>query len=466
MTTQVCNMAISTTKEPEKYILPNGQIFEPEQAITLDIDRIATMKQKIRDILEFDTSDIPNDIKIATMTLEGRFKTIFYPWNIYKYMKLRSDGIIKVVKVQKKQKKCDINETIQVKELNVRSFDKPIDIIDIIDITDISDIKSDTIPNKYSYKKNQPIKKIKKGNQSKNRQSDVFLNQVTVSIIVSNKKNPVSVKIFSNGTVHFTGCVSLDNMFEATYKLCIECSQNVSVIGEGRKIKRVKFVRDPDDLRVEYLTDIKVDMINCIFVVPFKIDRPKFQVLMKADGYNASYDSNGHAGVKIKYVSSGKKITIFVFEAGSIIIILGKQGFRRIREIYNFIYKYILENYESIVKTDEITSSIIHKYVQREKQKRIMISQSLDSIQSKSHEDLDIHNTNTQSISYIANILDDVDYINDTCESSNNNIYESSNNNTTIITGSNKLRIGKSIKNKSDKLNYIDLEKICQNKSY
>jgi ribosomal protein L15 len=104
-------------------------------------------------------------------------------------------------------------------------------------------------------------------------------------------------------------------------------------------------------------------MINCIFRVPFNIDRPVLQALLKTDGYNASYDSNGHAGVKIKYVSTGKKITIFVFESGSIIIILGKQGFYRINEIHAFIYKYLLVNYENIVKDRDIAKKIISQYI-------------------------------------------------------------------------------------------------------
>ena len=350
-------------EESERYMLPDNSFFDPAPIITFDVDKIKAMKQEIRRVLEFDESDIPSDIKIATMTLEGRFKTMFYPWNIYKYMKYHKNGITKVVKVPKKQhKKTSNDDDILLNDIPTEEniYKDPAEKSDDIGIYyDDKNISTE--------EKNEPTNK--KENQTKNRQSDMFLNQVTVSINVSNKENPVSVKIFSNGTVHFTGCVSLDNMFEATYKLCVECSRDVWVFNKGRKIKRVRFVKDPSVLRVENLTGIKADMINCIFVAPFKIDRPKLQILMKTDGYKATYDSNGHAGVKIKYVSTGKKITIFVFEAGSIIIILGKQGFKRISEIYNFIYKYILENYESIVKIDEITTSVILRYVQREKQK-------------------------------------------------------------------------------------------------
>ena len=80
----------------------------------------------------------------------------------------------------------------------------------------------------------------------------------------------------------------------------------------------------------------------------------------------AIYDSNGHAGVKIKYISLKNKITIFVFESGSIIIILGNQGFTKIQEVYDFIYKYLLENYEAIVKNDDYAKVIIQKYIDKE----------------------------------------------------------------------------------------------------
>lgn len=311
------------------------------QNAPVNMEKINILREKIKDVLELNNVDIPYDIKTSTMTLEGKFNTTFYPYNIFRYIKRSKNGIINVVKGNSKKKK-EKDEDLDVDEAGNVIEKKPVHHI--------------------------PKSKARKGKKSKNRQSDVFLNQVTVSINVSNKEKPVSVKIFNNGTVHFTGCVTIDNLLEATYKLCNECCRDIAVLDENKKIKDIKFVEDPDILRVENLFDNKVDMINCIFVAPFKIDRPKLQVLMKADGYNAVYDSNGHAGVKIKYVSTGQKITIFVFESGSIIIILGKQGFSRINEIFTFIYKYLLENYESIVKEDGITTSVILDFLAKEKE--------------------------------------------------------------------------------------------------
>src|SRR5690606_23687398 len=103
---------------------------------------------------------------------------------------------------------------------------------------------------------------------------------------------------------------------------------------------------------------------NCIFVVPFKINRTELQKILKSDEYDATYDSNGHAGVRIKYVSVKNKITIFVFESGSVIIILGNQGFGRINEVHTFIYKYLLENYLLIAKNDDVITSTIKKHME------------------------------------------------------------------------------------------------------
>lgn len=331
----------------------------------IDLEKINSLRNKIKDVLDLNDSYIPEDIKIATMTLEGKFNTAFYPLNIFKYMKRTPDGIIGVNKGKEKKK---TNEEDEDEEDYLSEIQKVIS-----DSKSSISLQSKVIRNDKTYNKtyNETYNNTiatqkpnqKKGQQSKNRQSDEFLNQVTVLIGVSNKIKPVSVKIFSNGAIHFTGCVNIDNMLEATYKLARECKREIAVLTKKSKIREIKFVDDPDVLKLENLDSIKVDMINCIFTVPFKIDRPKLQVLMKSDGYNSSYDSNGHAGVKIKETSTGKKVTIFVFESGSIIIILGKQGFKRINNIYTNVYKYLLENYESIVKDDDITASVILRYI-------------------------------------------------------------------------------------------------------
>jgi TATA-box binding protein (TBP) (component of TFIID and TFIIIB) len=278
--------------------------FESEQ-------KIRNLKKSIESVLKLDTVRLPDDMKISTMTLEAKLNTRFYPWNIYKYINRSPSGIL-------------INDE----------------------------------------NRNKKNKKAK----NKNKQSEVFLNQVTISIMVSKKTKPVSVKIFNSGTIHFTGCKCADDLLEAVEKLCIECRREMAIIKNGM-VCDVKFAEDIDQLKVENLYDFKVDMINCIFVVPFKINRIELQKILKLNEFDATYDSNAHAGVRIKYESVKNKITIFVFESGSVIIILGNQGFSRINEVHLFVYKYLLENYTAIVKNDDVTKQIMQKYLEKEKEK-------------------------------------------------------------------------------------------------
>lgn len=303
---------IVTNEIVPNEIVPNEIVKNHMFADTLnnvDANTIDEVRNKIKNILELNDVIIPIDIKISTMTIEAKLKTKFYPWNIYRYIRRSLNAIVSVVKPKEK--------------------------------------------------------KNKRNTKNKNKQSDIFLNQVAVSIKVSQKKKPVSVKVFKNGSLHFTGCICVDDLLESVYKLCIECRKVRAIINKFNKITEILFASDLEELKIEKLYGFKIDMINCNFLIPFKIDRPKLQIVLNSDGYNAEYDSNGHAGVKIKYVSKTKKITIFVFESGSIIIILGNQGFGRIDEVYTFIYKYLLENYEIIVKDDYLTNSSIIKYLEK-----------------------------------------------------------------------------------------------------
>lgn len=286
----------------------------------LDKNTIEALRQKIKKNLELDNVDIPNDIKISTMTLDAKLNTEFYPWNIYKYIRKSSNGIIKVIKSD--------------------------------------DDKNHPLNNR----KNHSLNNRKNGSDAKDS-----VNQVTLAINASQKENPVSVKVFGNGRLHFTGCICIDSLIEVTYKLFVECSKCRAIITKNKKIKEIYFAKDISELRLDRLHNFKIDMINCNFTVPFRIDRPKLRVLFKSDGYNAMYDSNGHPGVRLKYVSVGKKITIFIFEPGSVIVIMGNQGLKRINEVYTFVYKYLLSNYDIIVKDDECINSSIMKFLEKDK---------------------------------------------------------------------------------------------------
>src|SRR5580692_9141669 len=70
-----------------------------------DTEKLDRLRQDIKHALELDNADIPEDIKISTMTLEAKLNTRFYPYNIYKYIRRSEDGITSVVNESKKKEK-------------------------------------------------------------------------------------------------------------------------------------------------------------------------------------------------------------------------------------------------------------------------------------------------------------------------------------------------------------------------
>lgn len=267
-----------------------------------DIEKYKELENKILKLLDLNHK-VPKDINISTMTIEAKLNVSFFSKNIFYYINKNPYGIINIIESKNKKK--------------------------II------------------------IKKKK---------NDIFLNQITLSIYVNSKKKPISVKLFNNGSLHFTGCISITNIIESVNILCHECKKTRAIISNN-KIEEIYFVNDIQNLSIEKLYNFKIDMINCNFVVPFKIDRPILFNLLKSNNHNVEYDSNGHAGVKIKYESFKSKITIFIFESGSVIIIFGNQGFKNITKIYTFVWKYLLNNYTLIVKNNNLMNTIINNYL-------------------------------------------------------------------------------------------------------
>jgi len=337
----------------------------------METDRFEAITHKVMRQLDLEGVVIPPDIVISTMTMDAKLNIEFDATNIYKYIKTSHDRIMRINPVIKERKRQRKTNRDTIKKKNREKLQS---------ISTSSSKRTD----------------IDKSKRRKN--GEEFLNQVTVYVKVSEKdaEHPVSVKIFRNGTLHFTGVKTIRCLLEAVEHICTECKVQRAIIARTKnsnktKIKQITFVNNPSQLSVSNLYDFAVAMINCSFVVPFRIDRPKLLSCLTADGYNASYDSNGHSAVNIKYLIQDKssqsmgvkirdsndlgkndeRITIFVFESGSIIIILGNQGFRPIKEVYTFIYRYLLTNYDAIVKDDELTDQSIQEYRLEAKQKEM-----------------------------------------------------------------------------------------------
>lgn len=186
------------------------------------------------------------------------------------------------------------------------------------------------------------------------RKKNVFYNQVSIYVNVSSKKkNPVNVKLFSNGSIQMTGCKTIENALEALTKIFKELKKSKAVINYKKLvIEERPMVENSEILEIKNLQDFKIAMINSNFKIPFIIDRRKLYNLMLQENYDCLFDPNKHACVNIKFFANNEKIiSIFVFEGGSIII-TGARNCNQILDGYNFINKYLLSNHKHIVKNN------------------------------------------------------------------------------------------------------------------
>ena len=277
--------------------------------------KISQLRRTINEVLEWDEKTVPPDVTVSTMTADAKLNVEFNITNICKYMATSVGGIAR----------------------------------------------------------------IKRGDES----NFEFLNQVTVFVNTKHKKNgkPVSVKIFGNGRLHFTGVTNADCVIDVTKTICCELRKSICVADDSNVVTKKSYIRSGmKHLKVENLHSFTISMINCNTKAPFGINRKRLHSSLRKDGYKSAFDSNGHPAVKIRYVSTtkreqkhkkrsvddmgknGNRVTIFVFESGSIIIILGNQGFSLAREAYDFMYRYLLTNYDTIVKDNDMINEIIDNY--------------------------------------------------------------------------------------------------------
>lgn len=282
------------------------------------IEEISLQNIKLNALKDLQISKKPDDVTISTMTIVCSVATIFNCGNIARYIELKYDGVLSVT----------------------------------------HGIAGDPKTNRSIVFKKKPTGKQKK-------KKNIFFNQVSMYVAVKEKKkNPVNVKIFSNGAIQMTGCKTVDTALEVLKKLLSELKSVKGVINyKEMKIIEKPFATVPSALNTENIKNFKIAMINSNFVVPFKIDRPKLYNLLLLEQYDCLYDPIKHACVNIKYEHPDKSISIFVFERGPIII-TGARNCEQILAGYNFIYKYLLNNFKQIVKNDALTNSSIVKYLE------------------------------------------------------------------------------------------------------
>jgi TATA-box binding protein (TBP) (component of TFIID and TFIIIB) len=250
--------------------------------------------------------DLPDELNISTITITCGFNTTFNIENIGKYMKLIPNKIVY--------------------------------------------IKAGKEPNSI-----RSLINIKSKAKKKKKQKKAFYNQATLKIISSFKssKKPVNVKLFKNGSIQMTGCVSLDNIVDTLTILCDELVK-VRAILEPLKMKSMvikSYVGDASEINITKVNDVKIRMINSNFRIGFKVDREQLYQILLGDGIECTYEPCVHACINIKYYTNSDKVSIFVFESGAIIITGGKSK-DNVVGAYNFITKKLFDNYKNIIKTN------------------------------------------------------------------------------------------------------------------
>lgn len=280
---------------------------------------IETMKQQIvyQKLKQFmDLENLPEDLHISTITITCKLDTDIYIHNVGQYIDLSPNGIISV------------------------KYD-----------------------NGSNYIRSLIPKKLPKIRKKKKQPKKIFYNQVSIEVRSKTTKNKVNVKLFKNGSIHMTGCKSINNCIEILTLICKELKK-VKAIVDPKTMDRIiikPFVTKIENVDVTKIKKFLIRMINSNFNIGFRIDRNKLYSIMLTEGISCTFEPCAHAGVNIKYNYKGiEPISIFIFESGSIII-TGAKHRDHIISAYNFITKKLYENYQNIVLNNVNVENLLNR---------------------------------------------------------------------------------------------------------
>jgi TATA-box binding protein (TBP) (component of TFIID and TFIIIB) len=293
-------------------------------------------------------------ISISTITTTLKLNCKFNLINIYRFVKLDSNNIIGF--------KCNgwvrikLGENIAFLPPNTQNTsddDSEEEEVTIIDPKN----KVKKIPSHYNeikgFYKNLKIKR------SKFR----FFNQVTAYIKLDTDRY-INVKIFKNGSLQMTGIKKIAECNIIINKILAEINMinSNTIVPLAPNTLLPEFVTAPIELNTNIIfyeksedlkvIDFNIRMINSNCRVPFKINRDVLFGLLKKDKVKCRYDPNSHACVNIRHdITENDKVSIFVFQSGSIIITGGKT-IADINHGYHYIMNIISKHYELIKKKD------------------------------------------------------------------------------------------------------------------
>jgi len=255
----------------------------------------------------------------------------------------------------------DISIDLSILYDNIHPIDEDDNIIWIQNLKDNCEYVKGFYPKK--------IRKSKKNNKKKNR----FDNQITI-IYKFNKDYKPNIKIFKNGNIQLTGIKKVEDTNIIGKKI-------IEYIKESYKINTdINLSEDKTDfLKKLEFSNFKIRMINSDFKTytnpelteKFNIRRKELHNLLISSKYNnkCSFQPGIYQGVKLEYYYNNnnnngicvcenhafnkkfnnicKKVTIAIFESGSILI-TGGITFDQINVAYKYITQIIKDNTESL----------------------------------------------------------------------------------------------------------------------
>ena len=172
-----------------------------------------------------------------------------------------------------------------------------------------------SLPSKPRIEKRNPDLKLKQ-----------FKNQITIGFpekvddIIKN----VKVKFFSNGSLHITGCNTMELVHKTIDKTVdvLNVSNNMNILSKN-----------------VYLS-VDIFMVNKVFEAGYKINQRVLTSIL-TDKYNimSIFNPKEYAGIKAVYYTNEKKVSFLIFQSGKITVAGAKdvqtliKGYEKIRNI-------------------------------------------------------------------------------------------------------------------------------------
>lgn len=257
----------------------------------------------------------------------------------------------------------DIDIDLSILYDNITPNQNNNNIIWIQNLRDNSQFTKGTYPKK--------IRKSKKKNKKKNR----FDNQITIIFKVNNNYMP-NIKIFKNGNIQLTG---IKNTNDTEY-IANHIIDKIKYIYNNIDTNINKKTNEDFIDSLQYL-NFKIRMINTDFKTytddklknKFIIRRKELHNILISSKYDnkSSFQPGIYQGVKLEYYynknndgkcickfhsfnkkntnTDCKKVTIAIFESGSILI-TGGINFEQVKKAYEYITSIIKDNAETIYK--------------------------------------------------------------------------------------------------------------------